>query len=212
MAAQPVAWKSGIPSDEQVGHRKEKSIMRSSLLCVLGFHRWDRCKCKRPLVGCSFMYCGVVRDDAHTWQGCKCTVCGKVRDQDHDWHGCECEICSKKKEHDWEGCTCRRCGLVRNEEHDWNGCQCRVCHAIRNIEHDWDRCKCTVCGTARDQDHLWSGCRCNICGWHGNHDLNENCLCQRCGNVIHDFASNKVGGTEWLTCKRCGKQDAYYDN
>ena len=39
-----------------------------SVTCILGFHKWDGCRCSR---------CEAVRDKDHKWDGDKCSRCGK---------------------------------------------------------------------------------------------------------------------------------------
>jgi len=58
----------------------------------------------------------------HKWDACKCSVCGKA--QDHDWNK-DCNKCTRcgverKDSHRWEGCKCPLCGEFRNEGHDWS--------------------------------------------------------------------------------------------
>ena len=72
------------------------------LLCNIGIHSWDFCKCRR---------CGKKKDEAHNWQGCKCASCGKTRDEGHNWQGCKCKVC----------------GRTRDEEHAWQDCKCSIC-------------------------------------------------------------------------------------
>ena len=63
-----------------------------TLLCKIGLHDWNHCKCNR---------CGVKRGFDHQWLGCKCGTCGNKRDVDHNWSECRCRICGKTR-HIWK--------------------------------------------------------------------------------------------------------------
>lgn len=97
-----------------------------SITCVLGFHKWE---------------------------GCKCLKCGKTRDEDHDW-GKSCEKCTRcgatrQNAHQWQGCKCSACRTTRDEGHDWSkDCEkCSHCGATRTA-HKWSKYthKCEACG------------------------------------------------------------------
>jgi hypothetical protein len=65
-----------------------------TMLCIVGFHKWD---------------------------GCKCLKCEKTRGVAHDWSK-DCEECAKcaatrPSAHTWNGGTCRACGRTRDEFH-----------------------------------------------------------------------------------------------
>lgn len=63
----------------------------------------------------------------HRWNGCKCWKCGKrkTHDGDHDWsRDCQkCRRCGGQRDiaHEWVGCTCYRCEKLRSEGHQWRG-------------------------------------------------------------------------------------------
>jgi uncharacterized protein (TIGR02145 family) len=44
-----------------------------SILCKLGSHSWEGCKCSK---------CGKTRDENHSWEGITCVKCGKIKDID----------------------------------------------------------------------------------------------------------------------------------
>lgn len=69
----------------------------------------------------------------HSWQGCRCKVCEKTRDQNHSWTGCRCQSCSARRdlEHDWDGCKCSRCFAKREQEHRWKEFICARCRRFR---------------------------------------------------------------------------------
>ncbi len=79
----------------------------SPLLCTLGLHTWDHCRCAR---------CGAFRDERHEWDGlCTCAVCGKTRNAFHQRAACRCRVCGAEV-HDFapDGSrrhTCRSCGV-----------------------------------------------------------------------------------------------------
>ncbi|NCA83170.1 MAG: leucine-rich repeat domain-containing protein [Opitutae bacterium] len=130
-----------------------------NVLCVVGLHAWNNCKCKR---------CRKERDREHNWIGCKCGTCGKVRDEQHAWQGCVCASCDKQRDqdHSWVGCKCGTCGKVRDEQHVWQGCVCASCGKQRDQDHFWAGCKCTACGKTRDSEHSWDGSFCPVCGMY----------------------------------------------
>lgn len=101
------------------------------IICKLGIHRWDGCKCT---------LCSETRDMGHLWNGCKCTRCGTTRDEGHSWNGCKCRICRavRDEQHDWDGCKCRICGRIREGYHQWNETKC-VCLKCHRENHDWER-------------------------------------------------------------------------
>ena len=107
-----------------------------SLMCGLGFHSWELCKCKR---------CGKTKNEDHDWAGCKCKRCGKTRDEGHSWQRCECVVCGAAR-HEGNGCKCSVCGKVKSDDHNWNGCKCRICGATRDEDHAWVDETCSVCG------------------------------------------------------------------
>ena len=76
-----------------------------SLLCSLGLHKWNACKCRT---------CDAYRDQQHRYKGCVCEVCGK---QNHRWDGCICSACKKQRNsgHRWIGDRCALCGRSRSE-------------------------------------------------------------------------------------------------
>lgn len=76
-----------------------------TLLCSVGFHSWDGCRCGR---------CGKTRDAEHAWSGCNCTRCGATRDAEHHWDGCTCAVCGKERNHDFSPILCSSCGKRRN--------------------------------------------------------------------------------------------------
>lgn len=92
----------------------------------------------------------------HSWEGCKCIKCGKVRDEQHSWKKDDCSICEKcgkdiPGNHSWDGCKCKNCGKILNENHTWKKDDCNVCNMCgkrRNGGHDWseENGKCSKCG------------------------------------------------------------------
>ena len=70
-------------------YQKENTM---SLLCILGFHKWEGCNKRHP-PRCA--KCGKTRDKGHQWDGCVCTRCQKVRDEGHDLYRCGCCKCGR---------------------------------------------------------------------------------------------------------------------
>ena len=71
-------------------------------MCILGFHKWEGCKC---------VSCGKTRDEGHDWsKDCNaCSRCGASRDDAHHWEGCKCMKCAKER-HEWRDGVCAKCG------------------------------------------------------------------------------------------------------
>ena len=130
-----------------------------SLVCKLGVHQWEWCRCSR---------CGLERARNHRWEGCRCGICGATRNQDHRYvdagDDCRCTACGHITSHVWRpasrgpyGCGCFFCGAVR--EHDWEAGQglCRVCRRCREDTHTYTQyasgphgmvyVRCTQCGS-----------------------------------------------------------------
>ena len=110
-----------------------------NLLCPVGLHKWQGCKCAR---------CGKTRDEGHNWRGCKRSNCGKTRDEGHEWSK-DCEKCA-------------RCGSCKHEWHpNWN--VATVSYSGRRFlwvkgtaevtTFNYHGCRCTKCG--RMQDHSY---------------------------------------------------------
>lgn len=51
----------------------------SSILCKIGIHKWDGCRCTSP-------GCWKRRANLHVWNACKCEVCGSRRPEDDPSH------------------------------------------------------------------------------------------------------------------------------
>jgi hypothetical protein len=137
-----------------------------NIICKLGFHSWDKCKCRK---------CGITRDTQHVWLGCKCLHCDKIRDK-HDWkYNCE---------------ECITCHITRTNVHQRNGCKCIKCYTTFHIVND--SCICTLCGEEVHDLNLKS-CICERCG-KTVHLLDKSCLCLRCKKKLHQYA--KVGTSE----------------
>lgn len=108
-----------------------------SLKCIVGFHSWDGCKCKK---------CGKIRDKEHevTADCGICSKCGQTfSDNEHDWSkDCDkCAICGKKREnqHLWlKNCEkCSLCGKVRSDKHLIVDGACQICgHGTFHDERD----------------------------------------------------------------------------
>ena len=118
----------------------------------------------------------------HKWEGCKCSLCGKSRDERHDWaKNCEkCSKCEKARtnQHVWEGCKCSLCGKSRDEGHDWaKNCEkCAKCEKARTAQHTWDGCKCSTCGSTRLEGHRWDNEKCSVCGQTADVALYSACI------------------------------------
>lgn len=82
------------------------------LLCLLGRHKWDGCRCARS--GCLER-----RDSGHKWNGCECEVCKAVRDLHHSYNACG---------------ICERCGNAENASHNWQRLSCERCNKFRYPE------------------------------------------------------------------------------
>jgi len=60
------------PSDREnakLWHAGAPPSARSKLLCFVGWHKWNGCRC---------LTCGKARDQDHTWCGYVCSKCGKL--------------------------------------------------------------------------------------------------------------------------------------
>jgi hypothetical protein len=118
-----------------------------SILCYIGIHSWDGCKCKN---------CGKTRDENHSWKKDNCSICekcGKVYEENHLWDGCKCSQCRKTRDeqHSWDGCKCLKCGKTRNENHSWKKDDCSICEKCGKVNaenHSWDAHlgTCKYCG------------------------------------------------------------------
>jgi len=235
-AAEPLGWwyeaeAASARKPKPASAQKWKRGRFGGLLCALGIHSWDGCKC---------ILCARTRKSLqHNWDGCKCTGCGQTRDTGHRLVGCKCTRCGKVQ-HDWDGRRCTLCGEIQGSgrhsrfmvkrrrsgrdkshhhrrvcfSHTWQGCTCTLCGTTSPDEssHSWDGCKCIRCGRTRDKGHNCDGCKCGICG-QVQHDWNG-CKCTRCGEIVHSLhgcvcivcgeIEHRISDGK---CIRCGRTD-----
>ena len=158
-----------------------------NIICKLGFHSWNGCKCRK---------CSITRDEQHNWKkNCeKCSICNKSRENVHQRKGCSCINCHTTF-HTVKDCICSKClkefhefdlynfefgfgspSLVKNI----NACFCKKCrqtiHLLNYNSHKCDRCGQTfhqyikVGETWSTRDTDWdvqrtvSKYRCKVCG------------------------------------------------
>lgn len=170
-----------------------------SLLCTLGGHRWNGCKCEN---------CFKKRDERHHWNGCRCTVCGEKRDVDHHWKGVIVHAVERqemRRNRTTTGPTTARCAVTakksREVEHAWVGPQC------------WQHCgKCHIPYVEYPEHHEFDHsrgsadlCTCIKCDRYC-HDFDgwSSCWCLRCRQFCHSFVSY-AGSCGSEQCERCGE-------
>lgn len=185
-----------------------------NLMCALGLHNWNGCKCTS---------CLKVRDAEHDWtKDCeRCSTCGARRQGAHDWSK-DCECCAtcgitRPDSHSWKGCKCTQCGKIRDEAHNWQlDClTCSICgkHNYGTLSgHDWNGCRCNKCVKTRDEGHDWDGCKCRICGKTA-HDWRDGTTCSKCGEKHRSSEWSDIDMTrmENRAPNICGKCNQWLD-